>query len=270
MRHFWLVVAVLLLAGITTFGQQPQQQQQYPVQAPTLDPQNSRLDALLLDWEAKMKAVTSLKAQVSRQTEDPAFRTRTIFEGEAKYKKPNLAILDMRMRGRPDWIEKFVCTGNFVYQFVQDSKELRVHDLSPKPGQMSDDNFLSFLFEIKAAEAKKRYELSLFKEPDAYYYYLKIVPRSPADRAEFQEAKLALNRVTMLPRTLILIDPASRKTQWDIPVIDIGVNLQARDFEKPALPPGWSLKRMPKPSEIRPQGTDDLPPRIVRPKQSEK
>src|SRR5437868_3840890 len=186
MRHFGLVLASLLL-GNTTALSQPAQQQQYPAQTPVLDPQNNRLDAVLIEWEGKMKVIENLQARITRQQDDKAFRTRTVFEGVAKYKKPNLAILDLRMQNRPEIIEKFVCTGNFVYVFSQDTKEIRIYELTPKPGQMRDDNFLSFLFEIKAAEAKKRYDLSLFKEPDNFYYYLKILPRTPADRAEFKE-----------------------------------------------------------------------------------
>jgi TIGR03009 family protein len=265
MRHFWLVPAGLLLSAATGLGQ-PAQQQQYPAQAPVLDPRNNRLDALLMEWEAKMKAIENLQAKIVRQKEDKTFRTREIFEGVAMYKKPNLAILDLRMKNRLDRVEKFVCTGNFVYVFNQDSKEIRVYELSPKPGQMRDDNFLSFLFEIKAAEAKKRYELSLFKEPDDNYFYLRILPRTPADKAEFQDALLALGRTTMLPRTLILVDPKGDKTQWDIPVIDSGVDLKAREFEKPALPAGWQFKKMPRAQDAPPQG-NDIPPRIVRPKQ---
>ena len=270
MRHFWLILAGLLVAGSATLGQQPQQQGQrpYPDYAgtPALDPQNNRLDALLMQWEAKMKVVESLQAQIVRQTEDKAFRTRNVFEGVAKYKKPNLAILDLRMKDHPDKMEKFICTGNFVYVFDQDSKEIRVHELPARAGQVSDDNFLSFLFEIKAQEAKKRYDLAFFKEPDKYYYYLKIMPRTPADKAEFQVAYLALSQTTMLPRTLILDDPKGNRTQWDIPVIDNGANLHPREFEKPSLPVGWTVRRMPRAPDARPQGTQELPPRIVRPK----
>jgi TIGR03009 family protein len=264
------LAGLLLIVGAAV-SQQPQQQP--PAAAPTHDPQNNRLDAILLQWEAKMKEVEGLRAQVVHQTEDKAFRTRTVFEGTALYKKPNLASLDLRRKDRPAVIEKFVCTGRNLYVFDQDSKEIRVYELTPKAGQVSDDNFLSFLFEIKAVEAKKRYDLSLFKDPDkpqtasdSYYFFLKILPRFPADKAEFQVAHLAISRSTFLPRTLILDDPKGNRTQWDIPVIESGAKLDPREFMQPNLPPGWQYRRMPNVSEARPQRAEDLPPRIVRPK----
>lgn len=265
MRHFGITLTCVLFVSSTTLGQQAQQQ--YGAPPSTLDPQNNRVDALLVQWEAKMKSVESLQAQIVRQDEDVRFRSKTFFEGVAKYKKPNYAILDLRMRGRPERFEKFVCTGTYVYVFDQDNKELRVYDLPSKSGQVSEDNFLSFLFEIKAEDAKRRYELSFFKDPDANYYYLKILPRTEADKAEFKTALLALSRETLLPRTLILDDSSGkRRTQWDIPVINYGSNLDRREFAPPTPPAGWQLKRMPKQADARQQRPEDLPPRVVRPK----
>jgi len=173
----------------------------------------------------------------------------------------------LRMTNRPDKIEKLICTGTYVYRFAPEYKEIRVYDLAPKAGQVSEDNFLSFLFEIKAEEAKRRYDLSFFNETDKNYYILKIVPRLPADRAEFQVAYLALSRTTLLPRTLIMDDPKGNRTQWDIPIIESGANVvDRREFTAPELPKGWQMRRMPRESAAQSQRPEDLPPRIARPK----
>jgi TIGR03009 family protein len=263
MRHCLLVAGLFLIGG-SGLGQAPQQQP--PASTPALDPQNNRLDAMLLEWEARMKGIESLKAKIVLQTEDKAFRTRDTFEGIAKYKKPNLAILDLSMQNRPDKIEKLICTGTFVYRYAPESREIRVYDLTPKAGQVSEDNFLSFLFEIKAAEAKRRYEVSFFNETDKNYFILKILPRYAADKAEFQVAYLALSRTTLLPRTLIMDDPKGNRTQWDIPIIESGANLDRREFTAPALPSGWTFRRMPREANAQSARPEDLPPRVARPK----
>ena len=43
---------------------------------------------------------------------------------------------------------------------------------------MANDNFLSFLFGMRAAEAKRRYDLKLERE-DQHYYYIMVLPRLP-------------------------------------------------------------------------------------------
>ena len=265
MRHAWLALAVLLLAGGAVQGQQQQPPVAAPAPAP-LDPQNNRLDFLLLQWEAKMKEVDTLSAEVVREKDDRAFRVREIYEGQARYKKPNLALLELHRKDRPAVFEKFICTGSFLYEFNQDNKELRIHELPPpKPGQVSDDSFLSFLFGMRAEEAKRRYDMKLFKE-DKNYVYLEILPKLPADKADFQKAYLALAQNTFLPRVLIFDEPNGNRVKWDIPMIDSGVKLDPREFTSPQLPAGWKAVRAPKVNEPQPAQGNDPPPRVVRPK----
>ena len=41
--------------------------------------------------------------------------------------------------------EKVVCTGTYLYSFLPAQKEIKVYDITPKPGQVAEDNVLSFL-----------------------------------------------------------------------------------------------------------------------------
>src|SRR5260221_11085569 len=100
MGYSWLALGGLLALGAAPAPGQQLQQQQQPA-SPLLNP-NDRLDALLMQWEAKMKAVTSLSARIVRQDEDKTFRTRRIFEGGAKYNNPNRALLHVRIKRRPE------------------------------------------------------------------------------------------------------------------------------------------------------------------------
>jgi TIGR03009 family protein len=259
----------LALAGVLLLCTALVAQQAAPSTPPAvpLDP-NNRLDALLMQWEAKMKSVQTLKATVRRDREDKVFKTRDSFTGEAKYMKPNLAMLALKRMDRADIFEKYICTGTYLYEYNLSNREIRVHELPPpKPGQVADDNFLSFLFGMKAEEAKRRYELKLVGDgKDKYYHYIEILPRFPADRADFEKAQLVLTQSTMMPRRLAFLEPNGNQVTWDIPVIEAGIPLDRREFEKPTPENGWKLVTAPKLNPARAPGTEELPPRIVRPK----
>jgi len=174
-----------------------------PSSATLLDP-NNRLDSLLMQWEAKMKSVQTIKATVTRERVDKVFNTRHTFAGEAKYMKPNFALLDLKRKDRPTIFEKYICTGTYLYEYNQANQEVRYIELPPpKPGQVADHNFLSFVFGMKAEEAKRRYELRLVGDgQDKFYHYIEIVARFPADKADFEKARLVLTQNTLLPRML--------------------------------------------------------------------
>jgi TIGR03009 family protein len=271
MRRFWIIVVVALLAARGLHAQQAGNPPAgvipiRPAQAaPVLDPAHSRLDAVLIEWEEHMKRVDTLSAQCTHTVVDKVLKDVQIFEGTAQYMKPDLAMVDLKLKGKPEIIEKFTCTGRFVYQYRPESKVIRVYELpAPKPGQVADDNFLSFLFGMKAEEAKRRYDLALIKE-DKWWIYVKILPRSPIDKADFQEARLVLSNQTFLPRELRFKDVNGDENTWDIPKVQSGVRLNRTDFTAPKLPPGWKMERVPPPQNTAPR--TDVPPRIIRPKQ---
>lgn len=259
MRFSWLAVAGLLL-GTTVQAQQPPQAAQNP---PAAQPNADQLDMLLQRWEQEMKRIETLSAELNRTTVDKVYQGTEIFNGTAKYMKPNLAVLEMKKKDKPEVYEKYICSGTFLYEWVPSSKVIRAHELPPpKEGQVGDDNFLSFLFGMKAEEAKKRYDLKLMKE-DQFYYYVQVLPRMAADKADFQEARLALNKSSFLPREVRFTQPNGNEIVWDIPKIQSGMKMNRDDFAPPqTLPQGWNLVRMP-----RADTQGQQPPRVVRPQQ---
>jgi TIGR03009 family protein len=258
MRTLGLALISFVIASGFVGAQQP------PASAP--DRNHGRLDMLLDRWEKEMQSVQSIVAQCTRTSLDKTFQMTETFEGAARYMKPNLAMLEMQKRGKPDVFEKYICTGTFLYEYVPQNKVIRVHELPPpKPGQVADDNFLSFLFGMKAEEARRRYDLRLVKE-DQWYIYIEILPRLPADKADFQRARLVLNNQTFLPRELWFEQPNGNEVKWDIPKVEAGAALNRTDFTSPNVPAGWNLVRVPRPTEVAPQ-TDNVRPRIARPNQ---
>jgi TIGR03009 family protein len=260
--YSWLAVAGLSIVASAAFAQQAAQT---PAGTPALDPAQARLNLLLQRWEGQMGNVQTISAQCTRTTVDKTFQTTEVFEGSAKYMKPNLAMLDLQLRGKAQVFEKYVCTGTFLYQYYLPNKEIRVYEMpAPKPGQVAEDNLMSFLFGMKAEEARRRYSLQLANE-DRWYVYINIVPRFPADKADFSRARLVLNNQTFLPRELWFMQPNGNEVKWDIPRIENGAVLNRADFTSPAVPQGWTMKRMPKQADGG--ARNNIPPRIVRPNQ---
>src|SRR5262249_4029130 len=113
---------------------------------------DARLDQYLRRWEQEMRKIQALSSLINRIDKDKAFESTTKYTGFAQYMKSgsgptamNLALMELKRENKPDVAEKFVCTGTYLYQFLPGPKEIRAYELPrPKPGQVADDNFLTF------------------------------------------------------------------------------------------------------------------------------
>lgn len=244
MRCYGLVLAALL-ASLPASAQQAQQ----PPATPPAAADTKALDDHLAKWEAAMKKVETLGAELTRIDKNPVYDDVQKLTGVAYYLKTgsgpsaqNLALLEMRLDGRKEIKEKFICTGAYIYQFRPEQKEILYYQLpKPQPGQVSEENnLLSLLFGMKAEDAKKRYELKLDKE-DANFIYVYISPRSAADKSDFEQARLVLNRSNYLPRQLWFRHGNRTEILWDIPNLKVGANVPRQWFDAPQAPPGWKL-----------------------------
>jgi TIGR03009 family protein len=259
MRSLVIALAALLAAGLTA-----QAQTTTPPPAPT----DKKLDEYLLRWEQEMQKIQGLVATLERTEKDKAFQTEKKFTGYAQYMKDgtgptarNLALLEMKEAGKNEMHEKFICTGTFLYQFSPATKEIRALRLPTlKPGQVGDDNFLTFLFGMKAEQAKLKYDLRLTKE-DKDYIYVDVVARTPQDKADFKRAQLVLNKDNFLPRQLWFEQPNGNTIVWGIPQIDTKAKVNARDFDAPSPPTGWKMVTVERPPEPQP---------TIRPEKPEK
>jgi TIGR03009 family protein len=253
MRVAHAALTTLLLAAAPAAAQAPPGQAQPPAQQPTADQQ--KLDAYLLRWEQEMTKVQTLGAELHRTEKDPAFNSTRKYFGFAQYMKSgsgpgalNMAMLQMSEEGKKDFSEKYVCTGTYLYNWHVPTKEVRIFELpKPQPGQVGNDSFLHFLFGMRAADAKARYNLKFVGEDDRYIY-IEVLPRQQQDVRDFKAARIVLYKENFLPRQLWFQQPDGTEVEWDVPKVQAGVNVDRRLFDAPdakSLPPGWKPVQMP-------------------------
>jgi TIGR03009 family protein len=250
------VLLILLLASTLVAAQQGAQ--------PAQD-SSAQLDSVLAGWEKTLTSLRSLYAECERTTMDKVFQTTEVFKGSVKYLKApgpgqgsraSLELYKKTAQGlSPTIFEKYICTGTYLYEYSPANKVIRVHDLPPpKAGQVADDNFLAFVFGMKAVEAKQRYQLTLTPS-DQYYHYIIIEPRSPQDKADFTKAQLVLRRDNYLPARVWFHQPNGNQTTWSFPRIQPDVNIPAAAFEQPKLPPEWKFDRVTGDAKAKVRGT---------------
>jgi TIGR03009 family protein len=263
MRHYSFALVGLLALGGAAFAQQK-------APPPPTAGTPEQLNAHLAKWETEMSAVKSISAECSRTDVNRVRNVTTQLTGEVKCLKveapggkvDKLALLRLVPKDNPEAYEKFICTGELLYQFSPREKTIYVHKLA---GQVSDDNFLGFLFQMKAEALKKRYDLTLVfpKGPDdptlQHYVYIDIKPRLEADKADFQRARLVLFKASYLPAQLWFEEPNGNHHTWELSKVkanDPGV--KPAEFVAPEKPAGWQVK------EVKRSETESRP-RVIRP-----
>jgi TIGR03009 family protein len=262
MRYTWLALGGLLAWQTAGWAQPPgQNPPAAPAQTPpitpalppaaALDPARDPLDAVLVNWEAAMKKVETLQApQCSRVENLKTFQITKTYIGIAKYMRPNMGLLYMSLKDKPEQFEEIIVNGSNVYQYAPQLKEIRAHHMPASRTGMADDSPLFLLFGMKAVDAKARYELKLLNQ-DQYYYYLGITPRRDGDKADFRTARLVLNKDSLMPRQLWFEQPNGDTITWDLPKIESGIRLNPTEFTKPTVPPGWKMVDVPLPEQPR-------------------
>src|SRR5690349_16922236 len=115
----WSIATLLLVApGLSAQQAQPPRLVDQPAQTPPLNvPANDPLPTLLRDWEARMKSIQSIEATVIRTETDDITKAKDVFEGTAKFLRPDRADLYLKKRGAPEVYERFLLTGTYLYEF---------------------------------------------------------------------------------------------------------------------------------------------------------
>jgi TIGR03009 family protein len=210
-----------------------------------------------MQWEARTRGVESILVKDCVRTDKDKTGVKH-WKGEGRYLKPNLAALRLIQEEDPKIFELVISTGNFFYEFRPQFKKLVVTALPAARVGDFENNLLSFMFGMTAADAKRRYDLTLAKDisdQNPHYIYINVFPRFEADKREFTRAQMVLFATTMLPRRLWFEHPNGDEVTWDLPNMDTKVQLRPSDFVPPQAPQGWETVKVPLP---------DPGPRIIR------
>jgi hypothetical protein len=126
---------------------------------------------------------------------------------------------------------------------------------------------MSFLFMTKAADLKKRYDLTIDiddpKRTTDYYLFIDIRPKTKDDAIEFKNAQLVLWKNNadakffdrwMLPARLWFQKPNGEQIMWEFKELTTKKALLPRDFKAPAPPD----------KEWKPQWMHAPPPTVTR------
>jgi len=187
---------------------------------PEDDPEKAeKVEKILAKWEGVSAGITQLDATFRRvDLKTGAFKGRLDFEGRALLKAPNLACLDVKKvdpedRTKKTFHERILCTGAEVVQYDGEAHLINVYPLPKEDRQRAlQEGPLPFLFNMKAAQVKKRYHIFLMDE-GAAAYRLKIIPLEDIDRDAFSLAVMDLNKKTFLPDVLQLHSPNGKERQ---------------------------------------------------------
>jgi TIGR03009 family protein len=205
-------------------------------------------------------------------TETDATGKTTVRTGDASLLKPNYSKLLLKLADDPTnakkWIH-FVSDGKFLRQYDYFQKVILTDPL-PKEG-IGDNSMMSFLFMTKAADLKKRYDLSIDvddpKRHNDSYLSIDVRPKTKEDAVEFKKAQVVLwdnadpkfADSRMLPARLWFQKPNGEQIMWEFKELTTKKRLLPRDFEAPAPPDKeWTRQWMRTPAQANGAGS---PPR---------
>ncbi|WP_435015313.1 outer-membrane lipoprotein carrier protein LolA [Tundrisphaera sp. TA3] len=206
------------------------------------------MDQILVAWEKQSSQVKSLSVDFKRIDKSAAWGEEE-FTGQAVLQSPDLACLNFKKRTNPDAgpdakpiyedDERIVSTGSEVLQYKWDTMQIYVYPLDKQAQQKTlQQGPLPFLFNMKADEARKRYDMALTNQSDKQYL-IRIAPLYDIDRESFSKAFLWLNKTTFLPDQLWLV-ATNGKDYQDFRFNNVATNqkIDPKFFQKIKLP-GW-------------------------------
>ncbi len=214
--------------------------------APAAAPVDPKLDALLLAWERNSAQIKTLQGKHERRRGNTVFGTESVSEGAYYFEAPDKGRIDIKgivpnknavammkdADGKPfsleaDRSEKWICTGREVLMIDDEQKQFQVFPLPPEmQGVNIIDSPLPFLFGMKAAEAKARFDLRLVREDvEQQKALLVAIPKHAKDAQNFREAQIYLDTRLYVPALVRLFDPAGTVvTRYDFKIDQMNIN----------------------------------------------
>lgn len=213
-------------------GQRPAAGNTAPAPATARKP-DPVLDAILRNWEVSSARIKTLDGKHLRSRCNSVFATDARAAGEFHFEAPDKGRIDLTgtspvkgavsskktKDGEPysllaDRDEKWICDGKQVLMIDEVDKQ---YESIPLPPEMQGTNIiespLPFLFGMKAAAAKERFDLELIEyNRERNYARITAIPLQAKDAQNFIRAEIVLDTTKYLPKFVSLVDPAGTIT----------------------------------------------------------
>lgn len=275
MRPLGLTLIALLLGAAIIQAQQPVAGvPQAPPVIPAGAPAANRLDMHLDAWERAMGNTKNFRLEITLARTQAVFKRETKYSGVILCMKPNYAILrlnNMEDKSGADYIAG-ICNGKSFYDYNGKEKTITEHRLQQNQGGNPGMIVIDILSGMKSADAKKRFDINIFKE-DENYVYLDIKPRLEQDKQDFLQLRMALygpnTKAPYFPCQVYKYNPNGDTENWsfnnpqlNIPGIDADVFKfrPVKEFAFRVAPGGQDQA-----PGLRPGATGNQPGPIVRP-----
>jgi TIGR03009 family protein len=272
-------LAIWAMGVSVSFGQAPERGRAPDAEAPAAEAERSaapprqagapakpvdpaKMEWLLKQWERQSSLLKTLDVTILRIDDAPAWGDREYYEGRALFKSPNLAFIDFNKIKLDDkkkpikdpqknrWVstpyERIVCTGTEVWQYRSDTQQIFIFPLENNEQKKAiEEGPLPFLFNMRAEDAKQRYQITLMSE-DKKSYGISIKPKLKEDKDSFSLAFVNLDHDYLLPIRIVMLSPDG-KSNKDFRLGPMYPNRQVNDknFEGKPLGPPWKIVRNP-------------------------
>lgn len=237
---------------------------------------------LLKYWEFSSGKIKRYKCNFTRWEYDPVFGpganekgivpAKTIATGVVQYESPDKGMYQVQQLfdfgppkqpgGQPQYVprkndegEKWICNGQYVYEFDFPRKRLLAKELPPEMrGTAIADGPLPFLFGVKADKVKERYWLRVITPKNAIEeYWLEAWPKRREDAANFKKVEVIIDEKDFLPKAIQIFatnyDPRKNQSRTaftfenrETKDSNFNLNIFKRAFHEPKTPKGWTAE----------------------------
>jgi TIGR03009 family protein len=251
----------------------------------TLTPQEEAvLDRVLVDWQNMSAGVKTFEASFTRWDYDGVFGAagadgsqapKRVVNGTLRYAAPDKGYYDLS-----DQSEKWICTGDAVFEFRADLKQVREHPLPPDlRGKAIADGPMPFVFGIEAAKTKARYWMRIITPQDKQgdQVWLEVYPKYGQDAANFLKIDVVLKfehnngQVTKLEPFALNMHLPNGKDRTVYQFSNMQTNTIFNGFKnvldvfvRPGTPFGWQHQVVEAPTGVDPAPTAQQPQQPVQ------
>lgn len=211
------------------------------------------MQQLLQLWEGQSAKLRTLEIQMYRVDKDPKWGDEEHYLAHAAFKSPQLAYIDFRkvaLKLQPDPNDKqkkrlapvikdnkpvsvpyetLVCTGEEVWQYrYPPEQKVYIYPLDKDQRKRAlEEGPLPFLFNMRAAEAMRRYAMQLTAEYENAYL-VRVKPLLESDQSTFSHAWIYLEKEGLLPTRIVLLGPDGQSTK-DFTMTQIHANQPVKE-----------------------------------------